>query len=74
MHALGAPGDQYGSGWRGEGGVHGGSKAWASRGIERWGEGEVGGEVTGPEVVGGVLVLLDALGGHVDVQGRRGVA
>jgi hypothetical protein len=30
--------------------------------------------VTGLEVVGGVLALLDALGGHVNVQERHEVA
>jgi hypothetical protein len=66
-HALGAPSGQFGSGWHGQGTVHDRSGAWASRGIERWGDGEV----TAREGVGGVLTKRGVHGGNGDVHGRR---
>jgi hypothetical protein len=73
-HALCALGSPVVSVWRGRGGVHGGSKAWASRGIESWGEGEASGEATAQGGVGGVLTKHGVLGGNGDVQGAGGVA
>jgi hypothetical protein len=49
------------------GGVHGWSKAWASRGIDSWGEGEASGEVIARGGVGGVLTKHGVLGGNGDV-------
>jgi hypothetical protein len=45
----------------------------ASRGIDRARVDELDGEVTGLEVVSGVLTKHGAHGGHGDVQGRRRV-
>jgi hypothetical protein len=74
MRALRAPGGSTASDRRGRGGTHGKSRAGLAWGIDtRCPEGS-GGEVTRCGMDGGLLALLDALGGHVDVQGRRGVA
>jgi hypothetical protein len=73
-HALRALGGPVVSVWRGRGSVHGGSKAWVSRGIESWGEGEASGEVIARGGVGGVMTTHGVLGGHGDTQGAGGVA
>jgi hypothetical protein len=72
--ALGTPGSQIASGWLGQGGVHDRPGAWASRGIERWSDGEAGGEVTAREGVSGVLTKRGIHDFNGDVHGRRKVA
>jgi hypothetical protein len=73
-HALGAPSSQFGSGWHGQGAVHGRSGAWAPSGIERWGDGEASGEVTARGGFDGVLTKRGIHGGNGDAHGTGGVA
>jgi hypothetical protein len=74
LPALDALGGQFAPCWHGRGVVYGGSEVAASRGIGRGRAGELDGEVTGREVVGGALPRSGTLGGHGDCPGRRGVA
>jgi hypothetical protein len=59
--------------WHGRGMVYDGSGARASRGIGRWGDGEVGGEVMARGGISGVLTKRGIHGGHGDALGERGV-
>jgi hypothetical protein len=58
LHALRVLGGTVASCGHGRGAVNGGFEVTASRGIDRACAEEFDGEVTGPEVVGGVLALL----------------
>jgi hypothetical protein len=61
------------SGWRGRCAMYGGPEVTVSRGIGRACAGELDGEVTGPEVVGGVLALLGCPRWAWRWPGRHGV-
>jgi hypothetical protein len=63
------------SGWHGRGTLYGGSKATTSRGIGHGCAGELGGEVTGREMVGAGLAHVGVHFRHgVDPGGERGVS
>jgi hypothetical protein len=73
-HALGALSGQFGSGWHGQGAVHGRSGAWAPSGIERWGDGKVSGKVIARGAIGGVLTKRGVHDSNGDTHGTGGVA
>jgi hypothetical protein len=74
MHALDVLGGQTASRWHGWAVVHGHARAKLAWGIDLVGQDGAGGEVTAREVDYGALPRFGVLGGHGDVQGRRGVA
>jgi hypothetical protein len=74
LPALDALGGQFTPCWHGRGVVYGGSEVAASRGIGRGRPGELDGEVTSWEVVGGALPRSGSLGGHGGCPRQRGVA
>jgi hypothetical protein len=71
---LGTLGGLVASEWHDHCVAQGGSEVAASRGIDRARVDELDGEVTGLEVVGGVLPKHDVHGGQWQRPGRRGVA
>jgi hypothetical protein len=72
--ALGALGVAVESERRGQCGVHGRARGPLPRGIDPTHRGKPDGEVTAQGAVGAALPTLGAHRGHVDIQGRRGVA
>jgi hypothetical protein len=73
LHALCVLGGTVTSRGHGRGEVHGGLGVTASRGIDRARTEEFDGEMTGPEVVGGVLAMLGCPRWAWRWPGRRGV-
>jgi hypothetical protein len=73
MHALGAPGGQFGSGWRGQVECTMGLEVAAPRGIGSTRAEELDGEVTRRGVDGGLLAELECPRWPWLLAGRRGV-
>jgi hypothetical protein len=74
LHALRGLGGMVTYCGHGRGEVHGGLEVMASSGIDRACTEEFYGEVTGPEVVGGVLAMLGCPRWAWQWPGRRGVS